>query len=91
MMNDNDLLLKVEGIKLLKKQLNLIALVAENVSVCVIKEGEVEEKVNVHIPSILEGIVKCPNIGCITNDSHERVAIITHRFSASLVTPLIQH
>ena len=66
-------ILKVEGIKLFKKQLNLIALVAENASVSVIEGGLVREKVNVNIPKQLEGVVLCPNINCITNDDHERV------------------
>lgn len=65
--------IKIEGINLSNKQLNLIALVAENATVNLVKNGKIEKKFQVEIPRLLENIVSCPNFGCISNNSYEQV------------------
>lgn len=49
-------------------ELNRLAIVAPNVSLCIIKDYEVVEKKMVHLPDNLVGIVKCNNPKCITNN-----------------------
>ena len=66
-------ILKVEGKFLTPEQLNLVALVAENATVNIISGGKVKNKIEVKVPELLEGIVLCPNSGCITNDPHEKL------------------
>lgn len=66
-------IIKVDGVNLLDYQLDLIALIAKDATVSVIVNGEVKEKIKAEIPSVLRGIVLCPNLGCITNDSSEKV------------------
>jgi aspartate carbamoyltransferase regulatory subunit len=66
-------ILKVEGINLYRKQLNLIALIAENATVSEIKDGKVNKKYDIKIPEVLEGIIKCPNLGCISNDEYQKI------------------
>jgi aspartate carbamoyltransferase regulatory subunit len=66
-------IIKVEDINLGRKQLNLIALVAENATVSEILEGKIHKKFEIKIPEVLEGIVRCPNRGCISNDERQKV------------------
>ena len=49
-------------------ELNQLAIVVPNVSLSIIKEYEVIEKKEVMLPSELNGIVKCANPKCITNN-----------------------
>lgn len=48
-------------------ELNQLALVAPNVSLCIIKDYEVVEKRDVTLPENIHGIAKCANPKCITN------------------------
>lgn len=48
-------------------ELNQLALVAPNVSLCIIKDYEVVEKREVTLPPHIHGIAKCANPKCITN------------------------
>lgn len=49
-------------------ELNLLSVVAPNVSLCIIKDYEVVEKKCVALPDTIKGIVKCANPKCITNN-----------------------
>lgn len=49
-------------------ELNLLSVVAPNVSLCIIKDFEVVEKKCVTLPEDIKGIVKCANPKCITNN-----------------------
>ena len=48
-------------------ELNLLSVVAPNVTLCIIKDFEVVEKKRVTLPQTIAGIVKCANPKCITN------------------------
>ena len=50
------------------EELNLLSVVAPNVSLCIIKDYEVVEKKCVTLPEEIKGIVKCANPKCITNN-----------------------
>jgi len=75
-MNRDKGVLKIEGIKLTKRQLNSIALLAEDVTVSIIEAGNVHEKIKVKIPNRLEGIVLCPNLICFSNINRENIPSI---------------
>ena len=62
-----------------KDEINKIALVAPMASLIVIKNYEVVEKIRTEIPDKIEGIVKCVNPKCITNN--EPMATIFHVLS----------
>ncbi len=49
-------------------ELNRLAVVAPNVSLCIIRDYECVEKKEVRLPDELRGIVKCANPKCITNN-----------------------
>ena len=49
-------------------ELNRLAIVAPNVSLCIIKDYEVVEKKKVTLPGVLRNIVRCANPKCITNN-----------------------
>lgn len=71
-------ILKIEGKYLSPSQLNLIALISEEVSVSFISEGKVKDKFKVKIPKLLESLVVCPNSNCITNNKDEGVLSKIH-------------
>ena len=49
-------------------ELNVLSVVAPNVTLCVIRDYEVVEKKRVTLPQEIIGIVKCGNPKCITNN-----------------------
>jgi len=49
-------------------EINRISLIAPTVNLNIIKDYEVIEKKQVHLPDVLKGIVKCNNPMCITNN-----------------------
>ena len=62
-------IVKIENKELTENEVNKISLVAPNATLNIIKNGEVKYKKKVVLPNILENIVKCPNINCITNSN----------------------
>ena len=57
-------------------ELNVLSVVAPNVTLCVIRDYEVVEKKRVTLPQEIIGIVKCGNPKCITNN--EPMATLFH-------------
>ncbi len=64
-------ILKLENVYLDEDTLDLVSLLAPNATVNLIKEGEVEEKRKVKLPSEIKGVLKCFNPKCITNQERE--------------------
>jgi len=60
-------IVKIEGKVVSKERANILALVAPEASVNIIKNGKVEEKYRVKLPEKIEGVGKCPNPKCISN------------------------
>ena len=60
-------IMKLSGVFFKQEDLDRIALVAPDVKVNIIRDYEVVEKKVVEIPEKIEGIVKCVNPMCITN------------------------
>jgi len=66
-------ILKIEGISLSEYQLNLIALIAENVTVSIVSKGQIVNKIKTKIPNILKNVIYCNNVNCISNDPKEKI------------------
>jgi aspartate carbamoyltransferase regulatory subunit len=66
-------IVKIEGRALNSQEVNRIALVAPHASINIIRDYAVVEKLEVKLPRVIEGIVKCVNPACISN-SNEPVA-----------------
>lgn len=62
-------IVKIENRELVKEEVDRIALIAPRAGINIIRDFEVVEKKGVKIPDRLEGVVRCPNPGCITNTS----------------------
>ncbi|WP_456372882.1 aspartate carbamoyltransferase regulatory subunit [Methanocaldococcus sp.] len=60
-------ILKIEGIELKKKDVDKISLISPDVTINIIREGNVVKKLKPQIPNNIEGILKCTNPNCITN------------------------
>jgi aspartate carbamoyltransferase regulatory subunit len=60
-------IVKIENRELRKDEVDRIALIAPKASINIIRDFEVYEKKGVEIPSLLVGVVRCPNPGCISN------------------------
>ena len=54
-----------------KRELEIIGIVAPSATVNIIKKWEVVDKFQLSPPESIEGLVKCPNPKCITNDEQE--------------------
>ena len=63
-------LIKVEGSFLTSKEIALIGLVAPNATLNVIEDWEVKQKIEIGLPSAVEGVFKCPNPLCPTNSKY---------------------
>ncbi len=66
-------IVKIEGRDLTHEELNLISLVAPTATVNIIRNYEVVQKFKVSIPDVIEGLLKCKNPNCITNQPREPV------------------
>ena len=64
--------IKFEGY-LDKKQIEKISLIVDDATINIIKNWEIREKYKVDSLEIYEGIAKCQNPMCITNDPQERM------------------
>ena len=60
-------IVKIEGRALSPREVNRIALVAPHASINIIRDYNVVEKLEVKLPKIIEGIIKCANPTCISN------------------------
>lgn len=65
--------IKIEGRNLSNYEMDLIALVAPNATLNLIRDGKVFEKKQVKLPETLIGVVKCPNLNCISNKESEGI------------------
>ncbi|MDG6225645.1 MAG: aspartate carbamoyltransferase regulatory subunit [Candidatus Thermoplasmatota archaeon] len=62
-------LVKIEEKELKVDEVNRLAILTPNASISIIRDFQVVRKFNVAPPEVLEGIVKCENINCITNQN----------------------
>jgi aspartate carbamoyltransferase regulatory subunit len=67
-------IVKIEGKALDSQEVNRIALVAPHASINIVHDYVVVEKLEVKLPQIMEGIVKCVNPCCISNSDEPVVS-----------------
>lgn len=79
-------IVKLEGRAPSPKEVNLIALVAPHASINIIRDYEVVEKLEVKLPKMIEGVVKCVNPGCISNS---RIEPAVAKFYVECEDPLL--
>jgi len=72
-------ILKVEGVNLFPKQITDIAFYAEGSTINIIKFGRINQKIQTKIPNFMEGIVKCPDLNCLSNEELDHLSWISHR------------
>ncbi len=61
--------LKVEGRALNAREVNRIALVAPHATINIIRDYSLVEKLEVKLPRVIEGLVKCANPACVSNSN----------------------
>ncbi len=59
--------IKIDDRFLTKKEVDKIAILAPNVTVSIIKNYKIVEKIEVKIPKVLKGVINCANPVCVTN------------------------
>lgn len=69
-------IIKVSDVFFSTEEINKIALVAPSAKLNIIRNYEVVDKVKVEIPDTVQGIAKCVNPKCITNNE-----VVTTRFT----------
>ena len=66
-------LVKIEDIAVRADQAQLIALIAPDASLNIVSNYEVKEKHRPTPPDVVEGLVRCPNMMCISNKRDEPI------------------
>ncbi len=66
-------IVKVEGVELGKEQVDLIALIAPDATINIIRDYDVAEKYRVKVPEKISGLLRCVNPNCITNQPREPI------------------
>ncbi len=61
-------LIKIADRYFTDEEINQLSVVSPNVTLCIIKDYDVVEKKQVKMPDDLQGIVRCHNPKCITNN-----------------------
>jgi aspartate carbamoyltransferase regulatory subunit len=62
-------IVKIEGRALSSREVNRIALVAPHATINIIRDYDVVEKLEVKLPKVIEGVIKCVNPACISNSN----------------------
>ena len=62
-------IVKIEGRALSSREVNRIALVAPHATINIIRDYSVVEKLEVKLPKVIEGVIKCVNPACISNSN----------------------
>ena len=62
-------IVKISNRELSKEEVDRIALISPRATINIIRNFRVWDKKGVEIPTLIEGSVRCPNPGCITNTS----------------------
>ncbi|ADG12875.1 aspartate carbamoyltransferase regulatory subunit [Methanocaldococcus infernus] len=60
-------ILKIENVEIKKEDFDKLSLISPDVTINIIKNGEVVRKLKPQIPKKIEGILKCTNPNCITH------------------------
>jgi len=64
-------IVKISGRNVDEKESNLITLIAPNATINIIDNYQVIKKMKMEVPSLIEGLLRCPNPSCVTNNDPE--------------------
>jgi aspartate carbamoyltransferase regulatory subunit len=78
-------IVKIEGKALNSQEVNRIALVAPHASINIVRNYAVVEKLEVKLPSAIEGIIECVNPCCISNSEEP----VNSKFYVKTEEPLL--
>lgn len=78
-------IVKIEGKALNSQEVNRIALAAPHASINIVRNYAVVEKLEVKLPSVIEGIIECVNPCCISNSDEP----INSKFYLKTKEPLL--
>jgi aspartate carbamoyltransferase regulatory subunit len=86
-------IVKVENMELSPRKVNAIALIAPTATISIIREYKVREKRPVDLPDRIVGVLRCPNLNCITNQSEpiESEFEVTQRRPVQLTCAFCEH
>lgn len=71
---------KIKNRELNVREVDKIALIAPNATINIIRNFNVSQKKKVHIPTFVEGVVRCVNPNCISNSNEP----VTSKFDVSV-------
>ena len=63
-------LIFVEGLELTEKEFAKVGLIARNATINIIRKKNVVQKIKAHLPKKANGIIKCINPNCISNNEN---------------------
>lgn len=79
-------IVKIEDRELAPNEVDRISLISPEASINIIRNYAVAEKYTVKVPEDVRGLVRCPNLSCITNAPNEGVET---RFTPISSDPII--
>src|SRR6202167_349748 len=62
-------IVKVENMELSPRKVNAIALISPTATIAIIRDFKVREKRPVDLPERIVGVLRCPNLNCISNQA----------------------
>lgn len=65
-------LIKVEGRELTQDEINQIALISPQATLCIIRDYEVHKKITPQLPDIIDALVRCVNPSCVSQDPRQQ-------------------
>ena len=94
-------IVKVENMELSPRKVNAIALIAPTATISIIREYKVREKRAVDLPERIVGVLRCPNLNCISNQvepvesefevTQRRPVVLTCAFCERRVDDFLHH
>jgi len=66
-------IIKVENVFLTETQIQQISIITPNVSISLIEDFNVIEKLRLKLPKMIKKLIKCPNSTCISNSEKEPI------------------
>ena len=94
-------IVKVENMELSPRKVNAIALIAPTATISIIRDYKVREKRAVDLPERIVGVLRCPNLNCISNQlepvesefavAQRRPVVLTCAFCEHRVDDFLHH
>ena len=70
-------IVKVEGRELSQDEVDVLSLIAPDATINIVRDFDVVEKHRVERPEVVEGVLSCPNAGCITTGNEPVISRFT--------------